>query len=125
VASRTRVRSPRGSSIQVRFIAIASILAVAIFVALIIWTNWNLLITWILAWSLVTFSFYGYDKLQAKGQRLRVPEVSLLVMAAAGGFAGAIGGMLLFRHKTTKLKFWVVNFFSLAAYAVLLVLSLW
>jgi uncharacterized membrane protein YsdA (DUF1294 family) len=98
---------------------IAVIIAAVLFVGLIILTSWNLLLCWFLSWTLVTFAFYGFDKLQAKSQRLRVPEFCLFALAVVGGVLGAIGGMLVFRHKTTKLTFWIVNLVSLAAYTVL------
>lgn len=124
MASRTRVGSSSRRSIRFRFLVIAAILVAVIIVGLIILTNWNLLLCWFLAWTLVTFVFYGYDKVQAKGQRLRVPEFCLFAMAVVGGFLGALGGMLAFRHKTTKLMFWIVNLVSLATYAALYVLYL-
>jgi len=102
----------------------AAIVAAIFFVGLIIVTNWNLLICWFISWTLVTFVFYGYDKLRAKGQGFRVPEISLFAMAVVGGFVGALGGMLVFRHKTAKLTFWIVNLASLAVYSVLFILYL-
>ena len=68
--------------------------------------NWYL--AWILAWSVVTFAFYGYDKHQAIAQGLRVPEIVLHLLALIGGFLGGWGGSRLFRHKTRKPVFLVV-----------------
>ena len=36
-----------------------------------------------------------------------LPERTLLLLAAAGGCTGALAGMLMFRHKTRKLKFMI------------------
>jgi len=109
-------------TIQLRFFLLAGLVAVGLFVACIIATGLSLLLSWIAAWTLVTFVLYGFDKLQARRQRLRVPEISLLAMAIAGGFLGALGGMIVFHHKTQKWKFWFVNLVSAAAYAAWLVL---
>lgn len=69
----------------------------------------------LLALTLITFLFYGYDKYQAINQKSRIPEVILHLLTLAGGTAGAIAGQLLFRHKTKKLSFRVV-FIIIAAF---------
>ena len=63
-------------------------------------TDWRWYWTWLLAAGVVTFVFYGMDKVLSKGGRGRVPEVLLHLMALAGGFIGALLGMLVFRHKS-------------------------
>ena len=45
------------------------------------------------------------DKQKAKHHAWRIPEATLLGIAAIGGSIGAILGMRLFRHKTRHLKF--------------------
>ena len=45
------------------------------------------------------------DKLKAKRGAWRIPEATLLAVAAAGGSIGSLIGMKLFRHKTRHLKF--------------------
>lgn len=55
--------------------------------------------------NLVAFLVYGWDKLCAKRCRWRVPETTLLALAAIGGSIGAMAAMRLFRHKTLHLKF--------------------
>ena len=45
------------------------------------------------------------DKIKAKKNAWRIPEATLLTVAALGGSLGATIGMYLFRHKTRKLKF--------------------
>ena len=78
-------------------------------ILLLIWgvgLNWYL--AWILAWSVVTFAFYGYDKHQAIAQGLRVPEIVLHLLALIGGFLGGWAGRAYFRHKTRKTVFLVV-----------------
>ena len=55
--------------------------------------------------NLVTLIIYGWDKFCAKKRRRRVPEATLLILAAIGGSIGAMAAMRLFRHKTLHLKF--------------------
>lgn len=45
---------------------------------------------------------FGYDKLMAKWQKTRIPEKLLILFALAGGSVGALFGMVLFNHKTSK-----------------------
>ena len=65
----------------------------------------ELFIYYILAINIITFLAYGIDKLKAKKGWLRIPEATLLLLAAIGESIGALCGMMLFRHKTKHLKF--------------------
>ena len=83
----------------------------------------GLVLSWVLAATVVTFVAYGTDKLLARANRLRVPERVLLALGFAGGTLGALVGRVVFHHKTTKasfrLKLWLVTAFQgalLAAY---------
>ena len=51
--------------------------------------------------------FMLIDKQNAKRNAWRIPEATLLTIAALGGSIGCIAGMYLFRHKTKHLKFTV------------------
>ncbi len=57
------------------------------------------------ALSLVSFAFCAYDKNQAIGGRLRVPERVFFILAFLGGALGIFLGMRLCRHKTQKASF--------------------
>lgn len=69
----------------------------------------NIISTILLAWLTVTnaaaFAAFGIDKRRAVKERWRIPEKTLMILAAAGGAAGAAAGMLVFHHKTRKYKF--------------------
>lgn len=65
----------------------------------------RILIYYLLAVNVVTFLVYGVDKLKAKKGKWRIPESTLLLMAAVGGSVGAWLGMSLWRHKTQHKKF--------------------
>lgn len=45
------------------------------------------------------------DKQEARKGAWRIPEATLMTVAALGGSIGAIAGMYTFRHKTRHLKF--------------------
>lgn len=53
----------------------------------------------------VAIAAYGWDKLCAIRKWRRVPELTLLGIAAIGGSIGALVAMKLFHHKTLHLKF--------------------
>lgn len=55
--------------------------------------------------SLAALIAYGVDKFKAKRGASRISEQKLLLFAFMGGAAGALAGMVLFRHKTRHLKF--------------------
>ena len=58
--------------------------------------------------AVMTFAGFfsmGWDKLMAKKGRWRVPERTLLLIAALGGSLGSILGMEAFHHKTRHKKF--------------------
>lgn len=62
---------------------------------------------WLVSVNIVAFLTYGYDKMIAGSQTMRVPENVLLLLVALGGFVGAGLGMVIFRHKTRKQSFQV------------------
>lgn len=65
----------------------------------------RVLIYYLLGINLLTFFIYGIDKWKAKRNKWRVPEATLLMLAALGGSVGALLGMFVFHHKTKHKKF--------------------
>ncbi len=59
----------------------------------------------IMIWNLLAFFLYGWDKLCAKQHWRRIPESVLLSAAFLTGSFGAMFGMVVFNHKTSKPKF--------------------
>jgi uncharacterized membrane protein YsdA (DUF1294 family) len=57
--------------------------------------------------NIIAFLVFTNDKRKAKSNAWRTPENELLLVAAIGPF-GAYGAILIFRHKTRKLKFYLV-----------------
>ncbi len=62
---------------------------------------------WLALINLTAFAAMGMDKLLAVKEKRRVPERRLFQLAAAGGSAGGILGMVCFRHKIRKRSFTV------------------
>ncbi|MGD9131553.1 MAG: DUF1294 domain-containing protein [Candidatus Bathyarchaeota archaeon] len=60
--------------------------------------------------NIFSLILFGVDKLKSKSGGWRIPESRLLLVALFAPF-GAYAGMLLFRHKTHKVKFLLVPLF--------------
>ena len=58
-----------------------------------------------LVWNLIVFFIYGIDKSKARREARRISEKFLLVVALIFGAVGAMFGMVVFNHKTSKMKF--------------------
>jgi uncharacterized membrane protein YsdA (DUF1294 family) len=82
-------------------------------------------VAWLIAFSAVAFLTYGYDKQISGTDRMRVPEKVLLLLAFLGGTPGALVGMQVFRHKTTKQsfqqQFWLVVLLQIVFIVAILV----
>ena len=66
----------------------------------------------LLLFYLVTINALGFlimlaDKEKAKKRLWRIPEATLLNVAALGGSIGCLAGMKIFHHKTRKPKFYI------------------
>lgn len=60
----------------------------------------ELLYFYLAVMNVAAFVMMGADKRRARKGRWRIPEKALFAAALAGGSAGAILGMQIFRHKT-------------------------
>lgn len=59
----------------------------------------------LIIWNITVMLVYGLDKMLAKMHHRRISENALLSCAFLFGGCGAILGMVLFNHKTSKMKF--------------------
>ena len=59
--------------------------------------------------NIFSFFIYGIDKFLAVHNKRRVRELFLHLLSLLGGFLGCILGMMFFRHKTRKLRFYIWN----------------
>ena len=82
------------------FGALAALAFVALYLVLQFTTSWAWYWCQVISASVVAFVFYAADKGLAKANTKRVPEIVLHLLALIGGFAGALLGMLVFRHKS-------------------------
>lgn len=67
--------------------------------------------------NLVTILYYWEDKKRARARAWRVPESTLLALAAIGGSPGALLACRLLRHKTRKQPFATLLLLTAAAQA--------
>ncbi len=65
----------------------------------------RILIAYLVLINVVAFVAFGVDKWKAQHGAWRIPELTLLLLAALGGSVGAWLGMRVWRHKTQHLKF--------------------
>ena len=83
------------------------------------------LLLYILIVNLAAFVLYAADKRRAVRGMWRIPEATLLVIAACGGSLGSFLGMNVFRHKTKHVKFTVLVPLFLIAHIFLLAFLIW
>lgn len=65
------------------------------------------LLLYLLTVNALSLCFMLADKYKARKNAWRIPEATLLGLAAIGGSLGAWLGMQLFRHKTRHPKFFI------------------
>ena len=68
---------------------------------------YQILLVYLLLINAIGFLLMLVDKYKAKRNLWRIPEATLMGVAAIGGSIGAITGMNLFRHKTKHPKFYI------------------
>ena len=78
---------------------------------------------YILMWNVIVALIYGLDKSFAIAGKRRISEKTLLLTAFFLGGYGAMFGMVIFNHKTSKIKFRIIvpltvvlNIFLIKAY---------
>lgn len=65
----------------------------------------KILLAYLIIINAAAFVLMLADKIKAKRGAWRVPEATLMTVAAIGGSVGALAGMYTFRHKTKHIKF--------------------
>ena len=63
--------------------------------------------------NLIAFIVFFIDKRKSIKNKWRIRENTLHLLSFAGGIYGSIAAMLLFRHKTKKLKFCLITALAL------------
>ncbi len=74
-----------------------------------------------LIWNFLVFFLYGIDKILAKRGARRIRETTLIFPAFLLGGMGAMFGMVVFNHKTSKTKFRIL----VPLFVVLNVVIIW
>ena len=59
----------------------------------------------VIIWNILIFFLYGWDKFSAKQSWRRIPEDALIWIPFLLGGWGALFGMVIWNHKTSKMKF--------------------
>ena len=77
------------------------------------------ILVWLVAANIIALALFCIDKAAARIGKRRIPERTLLIIAYAGGSAGALAGQQLFRHKTGKQPFATLLGWSWLSYAAL------
>ena len=103
-----RSHRSRSSGRAPQFGLITALAGLGLYFILIEQVDWQPYLTWLVAWSVIAFVVYGWDKSRAGRGAWRVPEMVLHALALVGGVAGAALGMLIFRHKTQHVEFRLV-----------------
>ena len=65
-------------------------------------------ITAFIVWNIITFLLMGIDKYKAKKDLKRIREKTLILCSFALGAPGSSMGMIVFHHKTRKIKFQIL-----------------
>ena len=65
----------------------------------------KILLVYLLLVNAAGFFIMLADKLKARRNQWRIPEATLMLVAAIGGSVGSLIGMYTVRHKTKHLKF--------------------
>lgn len=80
----------------------------------------------LLIWNMAVMLLYAFDKSRAVRGGNRIKEATLILCAYLLGGLGAMFGMVLFNHKTSKMKFrllvplaTVVNFALIYGFAMI------
>lgn len=94
-----------------------SISAIVLFVVLYLLLNlkWAIAPWWAISYlilSLFNVLIYAIDKSAARAGRQRIPENTLHVLALLGGWPGALLAQQWLRHKSSKLSFRIVCWFT-------------
>ncbi len=109
-------------SAQGLFALVAAVLTMVALAILDQNVTWSPYIKWLAACGTATFALFAWDKLQAKVDGLRVPELILILLILIGGVVGSWLGALILRHKLRDSKFWAALILAAVLHGLALVL---
>lgn len=67
----------------------------------------KIVVLYLVVINILSFAAMGMDKSKAKKHKYRISEGGLIALSVIGGAIGSLVGMVGFRHKTSKKKFYV------------------
>lgn len=80
----------------------------------------KIFIIYFISINLLTFIIFGFDKLLAIKNKRRISEKTLLLLSFIGGCFLEFIGMFLYRHKTKKIKFYLLNILFILCYVLII-----
>jgi len=110
------MKSKRKFNTYQNYFMIASILLVLCLVLGNFYLQIDLFLLWLLSANIVVLLIFAYDKLSAIYHSGRVPNLVLYTLILIGGFIGGWIGLLVLRHKSRKLQYYVFLIISTAFY---------
>lgn len=66
-----------------------------------------MVLIYLLVVNILSFLAMYLDKSKARNKKGRISENTLMILSVIGGAAGSLIGMTIFRHKTSKKKFYI------------------
>jgi len=81
-------------------------------------------LAYIVVMSVVAFLVFYQDKTNARRGRFRTRERTLHILSLAGGAFGGLLAMIIFKHKTRKHVFWVVQLVGITLHTLLFLILL-
>lgn len=79
------------------------------------------LVYYLICMNSLSFILYGFDKMLAIKKKNRISERTLFYLGILGGALGSLIGMITFRHKTKKIKFYIWNILMIILWAYLVI----
>lgn len=67
----------------------------------------NIILIYLLSINIISFLVFGIDKWRAKNKKWRISENLLVFISFIGGATGGLMGMVIFKHKLSKKKFYI------------------
>jgi len=71
--------------------------------------------------NIIVFGLMGLDKRRAIKNKTRIKEQTFCILSMFGGFVGLILGMMVFKHKTNKLSFYLIVLVSFIVWIAILI----
>ncbi len=79
------------------------------------------MIVYLIVINIIAFFIYFLDKRLAMKEGPRISETALMLLSLIGGAIGALLSMQIFRHKTKKLEFYLVNILAIIIWIIILI----